>query len=359
MASILMTGYPGFLGSSLLPLALGRRPDHDAVCVIQSHFLPAAQRRLAEQEKAHPYLVGRVRLVEGDITQVGLGLRPEDTAGVTEVFHLAAVYDLAVGAEVARKVNVLGTDNVLDLCRSLPDLERLQYVSTCYVSGRFPGVYLEGDLDVGQVHQNFYEETKFQAEVLVRRAMAEGLPVSIYRPGIVVGDSATGATQKFDGPYYLARLLRLQPKVAVVPRLGDPDQIIFSMVPRDYVVAGIDALSTMDSAVGKTYALTDPAAPTVRHLVETFADLLDRQITWVPVPMRLGRGLVGLPGVENLLKIPEETLDYFAFPTRYDTTNARADLGSVGIHCPSFAEYAPNLIRFYLDNPDISSAAMV
>jgi hypothetical protein len=133
---------------------------------------------------------------------------------------------------------------------------------------------------------------------------------------------------------------------------------VFSMVTRDFVEDGIDALSTADVAVGKTYALTDPNAPTVRHLVDTFAKLLDRHFTWVPLPLPVLKPLVEVPGVETVIGVPAESLDYFAFPTRYDTVNATTDLAELGIHCPSFDDYAPNLIRFYLDHPEIPSSAM-
>ena len=49
--------------------------------------------------------------------------------------------------------------------------------------------------------------------------MADGLPATIYRPGIVVGDSATGETLKYDGPYFIAGFL--QP--AAGSRRGRPE----------------------------------------------------------------------------------------------------------------------------------------
>lgn len=358
MKSVLITGFPGFLGSSLLPRILARRPDRNAVCLVQERWRDVAEKRLQALIDDNSDLQGRVQLIDGDITETGLGIPDEVAADINEVFHLAAVYDLSVPEEVARRVNVDGTQNVIDFCQERGDFLRLQYVSTCYVSGRYEGTFYEDDLDVGQKLQNFYESTKFEAEGLVREAMSSGLPASIYRPGVVVGDSNTGDTQKFDGPYFLANLMKMQPKVAVVPRVADPDEIVFSMVPRDFVVSGIDALSTADVAVGKTYALTDPNAPTVRHLVATFAKLLHRRVTLVPVPLPVLKPVVQIPGVETVIGVPAESLDYFAFPTKYDTTNATTDLAELGIRCPSFDEYAPNLIRFFLEHPDISSSAM-
>ena len=74
------------------------------------------------------------------------------------------------------------------------------------MSGDHDGEFAEDELDEGQEFLNHYESTKFEAEVLVRRAMKAGLPATIYRPGIVVGDSRTGETQKYDGPYILRHL---------------------------------------------------------------------------------------------------------------------------------------------------------
>lgn len=358
MADILMTGFPGFLGSALLPLALARRPGTGAICLVQQHFMDQAQARLDELTTAHPDIEGRVRLVVGDITQDGLGVADNDLPGITEVFHLAAIYDLAVRKEAAYRVNVGGTKNVLHLCVRLPNLERLQYVSTCYVSGSHDGPYTEDDLDTGQSFRNHYEQTKFEAEELVRAAMAEGLPATIYRPGIVVGDSRTGETQKYDGPYFLAKFLMKQRKYAVVPRLADPESVRINLAPRDFVIGGIDELSAMEVSVGRTYALTDPDAPTAKELVDTFCRLLGKDPVWVRVPVRLSQAVVGLPGVERLIGFPQELLAYFAHATVYDTTNATTDLATVGVTCPKFADYAPRMIDFVKAHPDVSSAAM-
>src|SRR5205823_10114808 len=120
-------------------------------------------------------------------------------ASLTSAHHLAAVYDLAVTRALGMKVNVEGTRNVVAFLSGCRRLERLHYVSTCYVSGTATGVFRERDLDVGQRFKNHYEETKFLAEVEVTRS---GLPVTVYRPSIVVGDSRTCVTGKFDGSFF-------------------------------------------------------------------------------------------------------------------------------------------------------------
>ncbi len=362
MSSLLMTGFPGFLGSALLPRLLARREGARATCLVQPKHHPLAEQRLARIAAEHPHVAGRVSLIEGDITAPGLGVdvthRPllED---VTEVWHLAAVYDLSVPKEVARRVNVEGTGHVLEFCASRAHPARLQYVSTCYVSGDFRGVFPEDELDLGQGFLNHYESTKFEAEVLVRRAMRHGLSATIYRPGVVVGDSHTGETQKYDGPYYLARFLQRQPQVAVVPAVSDPDEVRFGLVPRDYVVAAMDVLSVHDGSAGRTYALTDPHPPTARQLVDVFAAHMGKRVVWVPVPLGLTRAVVGrVPGMKQLMGLPAQALDYFAYRTVHDTSNAQADLTPAGLACPTFADYAGTLLDFMADHPEIDSAAM-
>lgn len=363
MGKLLMTGFPGFLGSALLPRLLVRRPGSTATCLVQQRYLAAAGDRLAELAADHPGLADQVELVVGDITEPGLGLTSAERAamaGVTEVWHLAAVYDLAVSEAVAHRVNVVGTANVLDVCAGLSELTRLQYVSTCYVSGRHQGQFTEHDLDVGQRFLNHYEATKFRAEVAVREAMAGGLPATVYRPGIVVGDSTTGQTQKYDGPYYLAEFLRRQFKVAVVPAVGPPDRVRMSLVPRDFVVAAMDELSVLDVSLGQTYALADPNPPTIRELVDAFANRLGRRVIWLPVPLAPATAVVGrVPGVARVLGVPAQTLAYFATPTTYSTTNTTTDLADTGLACPAFRDYADTLLDFMLSHPDIDSAAMV
>ena len=363
MAALLMTGFPGFLGSALLPRLLARRDGDEAFCLVQGRHLVLARQRVAEIEAAHPHTADRVRLVEGDITVPDLGIDPalaDRLADVDEVWHLAAVYDLSVDERVARRVNIEGTANVLDFCGTRPALHRLHYVSTCYVSGDYDGEFPEGALDKGQSFLNHYEATKFDAEMLVRAAMDEGLPATVYRPGIVVGDSTTGATQKYDGPYFLAAFLRRQHGVALVPAVGDVDRVRVSLVPRDFVIEAMDVLSGLDRSLGRTYALTDPTPPTVRELVDTFARHLGRRVVWARLPLGLTRVAVGhVPGMEWLLGLPAEALDYFASPTTYSTSNTLADLEGTGLVCPPFASYADRLLDFMTDHPEVDSAAMV
>lgn len=360
MKTIVLTGFPGFLGSRLLPSLLGRAPDRRAVCLVQEKFAHVAEARRLALEEEHPEIAGRVELVGGDITVAGLGLESDGTRDVVEIYHLAAVYDLMVERPLAVRVNVDGTRNVLDFAESCPGLERLHYVSTCYVSGRYAGIFGEDDLDKGQTFNNYYEETKFLAEVEVKARMDRGLPATVYRPAVVVGDSRTGETQKFDGPYFVIRWLLRQGRIATLPVVGDPTATTVNLVPSDFVLDAIAQLSALDRSLGKTYQLADPDPLTVDALIDAIARETERRVVRIPLPRSLAKAALDhLPGMYRLMRIPSASVDYFVHPTHYSSDRARADLAGSGVAVPPFVSYLPALVRFVREHPEIGSAAMI
>ena len=362
MNAIFFTGFPGFLGSELLPRVLEREPDMAAVCLVQEKFIAMARARLTELEVRHPQIRGRVGIIEGDISAPDLGIveANELEQRVIEIFHLAAVYDLSVPRDLAMRVNVDGTKNMLDFARRCGALRRFQYVSTCYVSGRHPGIFTEDMLEAGQTFNNFYEETKFLAEVEVQRAMRDGLPVTIYRPAVVVGDSTTGVTQKYDGPYYVIQWLLRQPHVAIMPVVGDPRETRFNVVPRDFVIEAIAWLSARQHSLGRVYHLADPDAPTVDAMLVELARATHRTMVRIPLARSFAKGAIAhVPGVYRLLRIPASAVDYFVLPTIFGTAHAQHDLRGSGITCPPFRDYSDRLVAFARAHPEIGAAAMV
>jgi len=362
MSTILLTGFPGFLGSALLPLILARRPDSEALCIVQAAWARVAAERLDQLCLEHPDLADRVSLREGDITRSGLGLdlSPGELAMVSEVFHLAAVYDLSVARSLAETVNVGGTRNVLEVARQAPNLKRFQYVSTCYVGGDTSGWFTEVQLERGQAFNNHYEETKYRAEVEVRQAMASGLPGTIYRPSVVVGDSRTGETQKFDGPYFVIRWILKQSRIAVLPVAGNPAAHRLNVVPRDFVIRAMAHLSALPGSLGKTYHLADPDPPTVDQLITAIGEVTGRRIVRVPLPETVAVGaLRWVPGLSRFMGIPADAVPYFTHPTLYDMQNSQADLEGAGIPIPSLLDILPVLVDYVKAHPEVRSDAMV
>jgi nucleoside-diphosphate-sugar epimerase len=343
--TLFFTGYPGFLGSELLPRLLSRAKDAIAICLVQPKFAELARERAKN-------LGDRVRIVEGDVTSP-IDLPTDD---ITEIWHLAAIYDLSVKRDLGMRVNVGGTRNLLDFAQRGRGLQHFHYISTCYVSGNLPGVFREDELERGQSFNNYYEETKYLAEVEVRKST---VPWTIYRPAVIVGDSMTGATQKFDGPYFVMQWLERQPRIAVLPVVGRPSRYTFNVVPRDFMVNAIEYVSGLPHILQKCYQLADPAPLTVDETIDVIAHATGRRVIRIPLTKAIAKfSIEHVPGVFRLLRIPSRAVDYFVHPTTYDTTNADAALSGSGIFVPRLADYAVNLVTFARKHPEIGSAAM-
>ena len=358
--TVLFTGFPGFIGMRLLPRILDLHPGWRVECLVQEKFLELGRAALAALGEGHPKSRGRIGLVTGDITLEGLGIEAkcarELRQSLVEAWHLAAVYDLAVRRDVGRRINVEGTKNVLEFLGQAPHLERLQYVSTAYVSGTARSTFRETDLDVGQGFKNHYEETKFQAEVEVARSR---VPHTIYRPGVVVGDSNTGETGKFDGPYYVLRLMERLPSPGVFFRVGLGFGTV-NIVPVDFVVEALAALSACPQSAGRTYHLCDPQPHSPAELAEMFAEAIGKTFVYLPVPMSVAKAFFAPKPVQRFFGMPLQSLDYFDDPVRHDTTQSAKDLGDLGIECPRLADYIPRLVAFYKSHRDgVRREAMV
>ncbi|PSQ92153.1 MAG: 3-beta hydroxysteroid dehydrogenase [Bacteroidetes bacterium SW_4_67_19] len=353
---IFLTGVPGFLGTRLLGRLAQTHPGARFGLLVQPKFRAKAEgavRRLGIEERAE--------LFEGDITAPGLGLGREErehlTGAVERAYHLAAVYDLTIPEAVGRRVNVDGTRHVLDFLECCARLEIFAYVSTAYVAGRRTGEIREDELRHRAGFKNHYERTKYEAEVCVQERRLR-VPTVIYRPAIVVGDSRTGATDKFDGPYFLLNALRRLPPYTLMTRVGAGDKPV-NVVPVDFVTEAMATL-TEPRRAGAVFHLTDPDPLTTREMLSLFLRLLDKEAVFVPVPPMLARAAVQTP-LGLLLGLTPQLVDYFDFPAYYDNRRAAEALAEEGVRCPRLPEYAPQMVdylRQHADEPDARAEAM-
>ena len=293
----------------------------------------------------------RIEVVVGDIADRRLGLSDADyerlRTEATRVFHLAAVYDLSVRVELAQRVNVDGTGNVLELCAGAERLERLAYVSTAYVAGLRRGVVYEHELVMGQGFKNHYESTKFQAEVWVRQ-LIDRVPTTILRPAIVVGDSQTGETQKFDGPYYLLRAISL------TARMGQPmahfgrSDTPFNVVPIDYVVEAIATAAGLPQAVGETLHLVDPEPLSSAELLTVLSERYGARPPRGRIPPAAVAAALRLSAVSRRFgNTPHESIAYLNHSVVFDMRRAVDLLGALGLAPPRFTDYASALVEFF------------
>jgi nucleoside-diphosphate-sugar epimerase len=272
-------------------------------------------------------------------------------AEATAVFHLAAVYDLAVERELATRVNVLGTHNVCGFARAVRSLRRFHHVSTCYVAGLRTGIIREDELRHKAGFRNFYEEAKYLSEVEVEALKTE-LPVTVHRPAVVCGDSRTGETAKYDGVYYLINYLRMQPKLLSLANIGN-NAVRLNVVPVDFVVEAMAALARDYRAIGATVQIADPTPLTTYELFEIIAQALAHRGSFVTVPPALVQKSLALAISEKLTGLPRVGAPYFFIQQTYDTARAQELLAPHGLRCPAFPSYVNALIDYVERHPTL------
>ena len=351
--TIFLTGFPGFIAGRLVERLA--RAGARFLLLVQPDFGGRARKEIAQLSERTGAAADRFRVLEGDITREDLGLSAPDLGRArgeaTVLFHLAAVYDLAVAREVGMRVNVEGTRNVNRLALTLPKLKRYHYVSTCYVAGRRTGLILESELRHDAGFRNFYEETKYLAELEVE-ALKRELPVTIHRPSVVCGDSRTGETAKYDGVYYLIHYLRMWPGALSLANIGNRE-VRLNVVPVDFVVEAMAALASDDASAGETVQLADPEPLTTEELFDLISRNLAGRESLVTLPAPVVRTTLNLPLNEKVTGLPRVGVPYFFLKQTYDTARATALLAPRGVRCPRFPDYVPALLDFVERNPKI------
>jgi thioester reductase-like protein len=339
-----VTGYPGFIAKRLV-----RRLVEDAARDGSRVFLLVQPKNAAAAAQDLGALgVEHAEIIEGDVEQMHLGLAGREwkalAAEITDVWHLAARTGLSAPLAELRRVNVEGTRNVLELAAASRRLSRLNHFSTAYVSGDRVGVILEDELAMGQRFHNRYEETKQQAELLVRRAQAE-LPATIYRPSIVVGDSRTGEIDRFEGPYALAILLVASPLAVPLPLPGDALAPL-NVVPVNFVVDAVVSIASNPAGAGRTIHVVDPSPLSARRVYEMIAAHAGKKLPPVSVPARAVQALLQLPFLERLSRVHRPAIEYVNHLAIYNCRHLLELLDGTGIHCPPITSYLDRLIDF-------------
>ncbi|HYM56438.1 MAG TPA: SDR family oxidoreductase [Solirubrobacteraceae bacterium] len=344
-----VTGFPGFIGRRLVPRLLAEDPARRVVALVEDRMVAPA-RELAGS------FGERVEILAGDITERRLGLGDDDwerlRSEVTHVFHLAAIYDLAVPVHVAQRLNVDGTGNVLELCLAAERLQRLAHVSTAYVAGRRTDVVYEHELVMGQGFKNHYESTKFQAEVWVRRLM-DRVPTTILRPAIVVGDAFSGETEKFDGPYYLLRAISRMHRLGRSVIQFGASEASFNVVPVDYVVAAIAAAGSASETVGETLHLVDPDPLSSRELLRLLSQHYAGRSPSGRIPAWLVTAALRAGPVRDAFGgTPHESIAYLNHRVTFDTRRAVDLLSPLGLRPPRFVDYIGPVVEFFRAHED-------
>ena len=273
-AAVFLTGGTGFVGTHIARQLIEQTDSRLIVLVRgenQENAILRLKRAWWEWPVLSQYIGNRIEVLVGDLSKPNFLLGKDDYSrlvqNITHIIHAAANTTPNLPYKELYSINVLGTKNIIDFAKAIEHdhgIERLSHISTAYVAGKRKGKIDESTLSSESGFSSIYEKTKYESETLVDNAKDE-LHTSIFRLGLVIGDSKNGAAKTFNTIYYLLKQY-FSGKLRFIPTSSN---FKINAVPVDYVAEAVTKLTFDERAVGLTFHLTPSLekAPTAGQLV--------------------------------------------------------------------------------------------
>jgi len=209
--NVLLAGSTGYLGIHILHQLL-KNTDYQIYVPVRGKDDAEAKERLYKKleyyfdldAKQKRMLIDRVHVFCGDLGKDHMGLSQEryealadkidviinSAANVKHYGHYSELYD----------ANVAGNERLIEFART-GKKKAYNFISTTSIGegnikGKTRELFTEYDCDLGQSSENYYVQTKFEAEKMIIKAREEGVTVNVFRVGNLVFDSATGIFQE-------------------------------------------------------------------------------------------------------------------------------------------------------------------
>jgi amino acid adenylation domain-containing protein/thioester reductase-like protein len=259
--AILLTGATGFLGAFLL-YELLQQTTADIYCLIRAKTTAIATEKLQNHLKS--YLLWdesfheRIIPLIGDLSQSLLGLSVDKFAAIAAqidiIYHNGAFVNFTYPYSQLKAANVLATQEILRLAAEIK-VKPVHFISTIGVVGAADSaveiIREETPINHSAKISSGYTQSKWVAEKLVTIAGDRGIPISIYRPGRISGDSKTGVCNIDDHTF---RMIRGCIQLGSVPK----DNTMVNLTPVDYASQAIVYLSQQEASLGQVFHLINP-----------------------------------------------------------------------------------------------------
>ncbi len=344
---ILITGFLSPLGRTLVDELRRSEPDATLRILVEVGRRQRARQAL-DQLGAE---TGQIDILEGRIDGLDLGLSGTEflnlLAHVTDIYHLAGAAQSSNVDRERQSTILRGARNIADAASEMKKLNRLNVLSTAFVSGTRTGVIMEDELDEGQSFRNLYEETLFKAEEVIQ-TRSDRLPVSVYRPTLMLGHSESGEFKPDNDAYRWFKAILEVPDPVPVPIPGRGHHPL-NVVPVDFVATAMVAISRRHTA-GGTFHLADPNPLPAQRILELVAEHAGKSVAGSQVPYSLTGWLMRLPGVERATRASRQALDEINQLTFFNSMNTVAALEPAE-QCPPFPSYVGRLVD-YVQNTD-------
>ena len=355
-----MTGITGLLGSSFAVEILGNDDDIQFVAIVRPGKDKTAQERVQDVIKEQCEFEGKqdkidgilkkIDVIEGDLSQPMHLFKSEKLKDIDAIYHCAA--DVNLGRDTngsTFNINFNGTKTLLDIAKEL-DVKAFHYVSTAYVAGKTSGVIMEGPSPAKEWN-NAYEKSKFESEAIVR---ASGIPFTIHRPSIIVGNSTDGRIRKPLAFYFILEFLAVIKERLCAKRKCDPAEILdmslrmvaypsdtVFFVPIDYVTKVTSALFRRPCE-NKTYHITGNSPVSTTAIEQAVKEAL--RVKNVSIQEKVDDPTMD----EKLLhRFLGEFLPYFSSTAIFDTSNVKELFGEKSLEWDFNQEKLTKLIAGY------------
>ena len=366
-----VTGATGAVGSALVPLLLA-----DPVVQVQLLIRASSPAELAARletlfrfwgrDAEDEAFRGRVIGLRGDVTETRFGLTETEyrelVDSCTHIVHSAGNVRMNLPIEAARHSAVDSAKHIVALaraCQARDSLEKVEFLSTVGVGGRLSYVPEEWLTEPRDFH-NTYEQAKAEAESYLQEQMEQhGLPVTVHRPSMVVGDSRSGKIIHFQIFYYLCEFLSGRQTHGLMPNLRNTK---LDTIPVDYVASALRWSSNQPECAGRIFHLCSgpDQAMELNWLMIALREILSAHGDKLPslrhVPLWMFHGALPLlkrlagKDARKALNNLSLFLDYASDRQRFANSATNQTLSSVGISLPAPSDYLGNVVYAYLES---------